>query len=357
MAGRLGLLLLGCLLGLGTLEAVLRAVGTIPEVENPLYSFHRSDPLLGWIGVPRIRQRFVRPAFDVLVEHTGEGFRRPSPPPDPTATRRVLVLGDSYVWGWGVGQGEVFTDRLQTILGPGVAIHNRGVNAYSTAQQLLVLEREATAGSFDEILVVFVPNDFDDNLDEKAGRRPGFVLGKDGLVARNQPPARLMNPVARLLKRSRALGWIDRGLTGLIGGSRGRPVPEDWPPGNPWLGYHAASQEAVELMSALLLRMARVAEATGARLRIVILMESPNATQLRLLCSQRGLDCLDLAPQMTASEAEESLYLDGDGHWTPSGHRRVADLLAPHLRLPGKQESRGASLSGARPGSRSRPDR
>lgn len=343
VAGRLGLLLLGCLLGLGTLEAVLRAVGTIPEVENPLYSFHRSDSRLGWIGVPGIRQRFVRPAFDVLVEHTEEGFRRPSPPPDPTATRRVLVLGDSYVWGWGVGQGEVFTDRLQTMLGPEVAIHNRGVNAYSTAQQLLVLERESASGAFDEILVVFVPNDFDDNLDEKGGRRPGFVLGKDGLVARNQPPARLMNPVARLFKRSRALGWIDRGLTGLIADPRGRPTPEDWPPGNPWLGYHAASPEAVELMSALLLRMARVAEATGARLRIVILMESPNAGQLRLLCSEGGLDCLDLASQMTASEAEESLYLDGDGHWTPSGHRRVADLLAPHLQSPPESQGPGST--------------
>lgn len=338
MAGRLGLVLFGCLLGLGGLEVGLRVVGTIPEVENPLYSFHRSDPLLGWTGVPGIRQRFVRPAFDVLVEHTEEGFRRPSPPPDPSAPRQVLVLGDSFVWGWGVDQGEVFTDRLQRALGGDVAIHNRGVNAYSTAQELLLLERESSQGAYDEILVIFVPNDFDDNLDDKQGRRPGFVLGNDGLVARNQPARRLMNPVARLLKRSRALGWIDQRLMSLTGGPRARATPEDWSPGNPWLGYHTASEENVELMSALLVRMARLATAADAKLRIVILLESPNADQLRALCSRHQLDCLDLAPALSALEHGGDLYIERDGHWTTAGHQRVADLLVPHLRVPRKPD-------------------
>jgi len=41
-----------------------------------------------------------------------DGARRPD------ATEHVLFLGDSFTWGWGVSQGEVFTDLLQRRFAP-----------------------------------------------------------------------------------------------------------------------------------------------------------------------------------------------------------------------------------------------
>jgi len=57
--------LAGALLAGAALELVLRIAGAPPAVANPLYGFHRSDPALGWIGTPGLRQRFARAAFDV----------------------------------------------------------------------------------------------------------------------------------------------------------------------------------------------------------------------------------------------------------------------------------------------------
>ena len=116
-------------------EVMLRTINVVPEVANPLYSFHESDPVLGWRGRPDVRLRFRRAEFDTLIEHGPDGWRRPDPPAPADATRRVLFLGDSFTWGWGVAQGEVFTDRLQQRL-PSVAVVNRGVNGFGTAQSI-----------------------------------------------------------------------------------------------------------------------------------------------------------------------------------------------------------------------------
>src|SRR5574341_1842125 len=111
--GRLLLALLSLLLTLLMLELGLRLFDGPEDAAHALYSFHRSDPVLGWIGQPNLRKRFVSREFDVIVEHDASGFRRPEPEAPAAPARRILVLGDSFTWGSGVGQGELFTDQLQ----------------------------------------------------------------------------------------------------------------------------------------------------------------------------------------------------------------------------------------------------
>ena len=118
LIAHLALVLMGVLLaGLGT-EVTLRVTDAVPEVESPLSGSHQSDAYLGWSGKPNLRLRFRRPEFDALVEHDAEGWRQPKPPRPAVPTSRILVLGDSFTWGWGVSQGQVFTDLLQAALPP-----------------------------------------------------------------------------------------------------------------------------------------------------------------------------------------------------------------------------------------------
>jgi hypothetical protein len=203
-------------------EVLLRTIDMVPEVANPLYSFHESDPVLGWRGRPDVRMRFRRAEFDALVEHGPDGWRRPDPSPRVGATRRVLFLGDSFTWGWGVAQGEVFTDRLQQRL-PSVAMVNRGVDGFGTAQEYLLLQRELAQTHYDAVAVMFFQNDLTDDVDPKSGRRPLFELDGEKLVPRNQPPRPLMSALERLFKEhSRAIDLI-AGPWGPSG--EGRPPP------------------------------------------------------------------------------------------------------------------------------------
>lgn len=323
---RLLLIGFGVALALGLLEIGLRAVGTVPEVENPLYSFHQSEPTLGWIGVPEIRQRFVREDFDALIEHTAAGFRRPDPPVPEGAPKNVLVLGDSFVWGWGVGQGEVFTDGLQRRLGSGVAVHNRGVNGFGTSQQLLLLRLELDRRQYDEVLLLFIDNDFADNLSSKKGRRPYFELDGDRLVPQNQPPRRLMSPIAYFVKRSLAIAWIDHRISTLVA----RMTRAISPPGRDEDHEETESRptpEQVATTAALLREMRRLCEAYGAGLTVVVAQERPARETLLEICGEEGLACVDLLPTLSARDDSGDLYLQNDGHWSVAGHRAVAEAL------------------------------
>jgi lysophospholipase L1-like esterase len=325
------------------LEVALRAGGAPPAVASPLHGFHRSDPVLGWAGAPSLRQRFVRPAFDVLVEHGADGFRRPDPAPPGSARERLLVLGDSLVWGWGVGQGELVTDHLQRALAPDVAVANRGVNAYATSQELLLLERELERGPWSRVLVFFTPGDVADNVDGKRGRRPIFVLEGDRLVPRNQPPAPLLGPWRRWWKdRSRAYLWLElvgnrmrqalsRAASSEAGGPREARALPGWP-----------------VTARLLAEMAGRARAAGAAFHVVYVpsdgelaaaARDPRAeavhARLAQLADAEGLPLVDLTAELLASSHGRRLRFATDEHPDPRGHRLIAAALLDALARAG----------------------
>ena len=91
----------------GIAEVGLRIAGYDRTYVNPLHSFHERDPRVGYCGKPDFVGRFYSTQFDVVVAHDSDGFRRQevrNKASDPA--NRIFVLGDSYVWGWGVGQGQ-----------------------------------------------------------------------------------------------------------------------------------------------------------------------------------------------------------------------------------------------------------
>jgi lysophospholipase L1-like esterase len=78
-------------------------------------------------------------------------------------TMRILVLGDSVVFGWGVREEETFTRRLGELLtertGRPVETVNTGVCSYNTRQEEAFLERHGDALAPDAVLLVYVDND------------------------------------------------------------------------------------------------------------------------------------------------------------------------------------------------------
>lgn len=119
--------------------------------------------------------------------------------------RRVLVFGDSFVFGVGVDEEHLFTSHLERLLGPGVEVVNMGVSGYSTDQEYILFQDLGEKLDPDLVILVVCDNDFSGNTEDFAYERyykPYFELASgDRLTLRG-------NPVPRLSRSQRAKLWL-----------------------------------------------------------------------------------------------------------------------------------------------------
>lgn len=340
MIRRLGLILLGVFLALLGLEVALRVSDPVPEVGSPLFSFHENDPYLGWVGKPNVHLRYHRPEFDTLVRHDDGGWRQPEPPPPADAARRILVLGDSFTWGWGVSQGELFTDRLQARLPPSVAIHNRGIIGFGSAQEYLLLKRELATTHYDAVVLMFFINDLADNTDGKDGHRPYFELVEGALLPRNQPAMARTSPVQLFLKEhSRAYLFIEFELGLLKRRFAGEADDERRYKEAGAVDFH--DLPAYGVTARLLNEMNRLARQHGAQFFLVYV---PQRSEFELaapypyvravhamvddIAGREQIPLIDLSPSFRdQAAAGRQLVYPIDAHWNAAGHQLAAETL------------------------------
>lgn len=107
---------IGLLLAVLAAEALLRLSPRLrPEAATP--GLERREGGLA-LGPPAAVRRHVRNSgdFDVRVTYNALGLRdRREPAQAPPGT--VFVVGDSFAFGWGVEEGERFSDRLEAMTG------------------------------------------------------------------------------------------------------------------------------------------------------------------------------------------------------------------------------------------------
>jgi len=70
------------------------------------------DPYLGWKGVPNLDCILNERLFKIEIRHNSQGFRdRERTIVKPPGCFRILAVGDSFTWGWGVRQEQIYTNR------------------------------------------------------------------------------------------------------------------------------------------------------------------------------------------------------------------------------------------------------
>jgi lysophospholipase L1-like esterase len=89
-----------------------------------------------------------------------DGFRSVPALPDPGAAR-IVVLGDSYAFGYGVDDDETFAQRLAELLRGRAEVRNWGVPGYNLAQQVELLRVRGPEAAPDIVVVALHPNDFE----------------------------------------------------------------------------------------------------------------------------------------------------------------------------------------------------
>jgi lysophospholipase L1-like esterase len=152
---------------------------------------HSYDADAGWICRPGLDVRYAQPSsFDVAVRTNARGLRdRELAFEKPSGIRRIAVVGDSCVWGYGVETEEMISSRLEQLL-PATETINLGANGYSTVQELVRLETEGLRYAPDWVVLGFCWNDLEDNFDDKDGGRPVVRVDADGSIEIVNRPVR-----------------------------------------------------------------------------------------------------------------------------------------------------------------------
>lgn len=286
---------------------------------------------LGWTLRPSAVQRFRRDGFDTIVRSNRLGFRGPEVAQKPPGVFRYAVLGDSYAFGWGVEEEEAYLAQLETLLASSASDRGRyevvsgALPGFGTYQRMAALERLLPYG-LDGIIVEFsASNDViddwraapyvPDRMGEYQARGTQFTAIERFLVRRSRlarltashsMPLRLWiegrRPVN--LERTRRL-WetlLDRASI------LGLPVVVVVNP----------SRTQVTEVGKLVSWLAH----TRYGLR-------PNAMIWELI-EERRLNAVDGEAVFDQATAEGP-FLGHDAHWTPAGHRRLAEALAGTL--------------------------
>jgi hypothetical protein len=147
--------------------------------------FCRFDSELGWAPLHNITALHKKGALSGLVHQNEYGLRGPDGMQlkKTAGKRRILVLGDSYAWGYGANQNELFS--APEVHGTNDEILNFGVSGYGTDQEYLFYLREGTKFAADEVVVAFTPyNDVANNLAPKqyGYLKPYFTLENQQLI-------------------------------------------------------------------------------------------------------------------------------------------------------------------------------
>jgi hypothetical protein len=335
----------------------------------------RLDAELGWSLRPGVAGLRSDEPWQADVRTNASGFRDVEHAGKAAGVTRVVVLGDSFVFGSGVRQDETLTYRLAALLGPTFEVVNLGVPGYGTDQALLTLRRWGPRLSPDVVLAGFFWNDVMENATGEiyGMQKPRFVLERGdenenvngGLTLVPPRESRGPSPFARLDAflegRSHLWSLARRAFPGTRSGSEPeeRPVMLD-------LSLRAAppSRSAeFALTGALLRAVAREARGLGAAPLVFTVpprflvddavkehvlgiyglgpgaLDPDGFFRVKEACARGNVPVVDLLPPFrSAAAAGEALFLPAAGiHWSAAGHALAARSLEAGVRASGRR--------------------
>ncbi len=268
--------------------------------------------------------------------------------PRPPGIERVLVLGDSMVFGVGVRPEETLPGQLGRFLAPAEVI-NAGIFGYNLDQEISMLEEVGPRYRPDVVISCFVHNDIDN-----------WGLGEGGAVPEirssrfDPPPADLWSSRLASLLLADPFDADRLNLLPAAGGVRGwlaahsrlylfsytRLRTHSWSmtsgeQANPIVAAPTCQSRAViwEPLRQRYRRLRETTERLGATLRVVILggalWEGRPLARLHDTLRQEGIPFLDLTPLWSDRQHYARTWsLGWDPHPNAQAHELAADLVA-----------------------------
>lgn len=287
--------------------------------EAPLVRRH---PVAGYAARPKL-DRFSKRCRDRVIHYstTAEGFRITAEAAADELRPHVVLLGDSYVFGWCADDRDTLGYQLAERLGAPVV--SLAYNGYGTDVQLVLLRDHLERVGPANVRAVVVLSTSNDVTDVLAARRlgrakPYFVQAGSGFAER---PA-VWSWRDYLLDES----WLANAV--LVPAVIHPVIPSSVP----------ADQAAV-LVCHLLGRIGTLCAEAGIPLaRLFFPIPRPRRepsigpAELLAACAAADVSLEDISPLVITAEAPLEQLVAADGHhWNRAGNARVARLIAERL--------------------------
>jgi hypothetical protein len=248
----------------------------------------------------------------------------------------MVLYGDSQAFGWGLDEGERFSNIVEQE-STNLEIWNRSVPGYGLDQAIISYEQNNPPFA-DEILLLVSDNTLQ-RIHSRfiyAKYKPVFVPDQSrGLMM--LPPLGVRNAMINIMYRvlspfylpyflQTQLSILQQTFRSLSGSASNPP-----PSANP-------SSIAGELALSMLRRASITARERNQRLTLV-LAELPPADQSAVvgLCNEIGITYFEIDPLRAIGNIpriglDESIFGEGDGHWTAKANQIIAAQLLLQIR-------------------------
>jgi len=235
---------------------------------------------------------------------------------------RVVFLGDSFTWGWGVPNGVRYTDYLEAMY-PQYQIVNAGINGYSTVQEMLLLKKYRQKMMPDLVVLQVFHNDFIENLETQGVYAKPYLDWQQDFV--------LKKPSSKMTGEhwgSDALLWIANHTyfyRQIVVASYVALTKKDES------GTELPSDEKIlagAMKVALETLMSYCREENMPLLIISSDLQIYQRAVLESITRERGVAYYDLTEKVFPGKKDFSLH-DHAGHWNAYGHQLVANFIGP----------------------------
>jgi hypothetical protein len=316
------LVVAGCAAAVGLAEGVVRLID--PHARDYVIpgGFFIIDPAIGWRLRPQTTVVHKTRYFGATYTTNNLGYRDTPRTIDKQQGRtRILLYGDSLIFGWGVAGAERFSSLVEAER-PNVEVWNHAVPGYGLDQQVLAYEKDGQGLNAD-VVVFFVSRVTVERT--RTGYlyrkyKPQFVLDssqKLKLIPVPQEATQWTSALYRFLSPWYLPYFLDRRIAMVkeVFNRRARSERDQ-----------NASQDSplTQVAWLLLERAADVARVRGHRLVLLAHPPPPAWGALEAFCAERGIGIVTIDFPKDRASVSFGQY---DRHWNARGNRLVADGL------------------------------
>jgi len=300
--------------------------------------FCRFDRELGWAPLENITGMQGVDGKRFVVHQNEFGLRGPDDMQlkKKPGKKRVLVLGDSYVWGFGANQQNLFTEP--DVHRTNDEIINFGVSGYGTDQEYLFYLQKGQRFEVDQVLLALtLYNDVENNLAsvQYTRQKPYFTLEGDRLVLHNEHVRDkwFRSFSNELNRRSRVCNLASEGFVGLTNAlfpKRRKPELD--------VTVSETDRAGIELTIALIKKLKDAVTARGAEFGIVFIpyqphidKHSPNNHPFTPFFAEGlariGVTYREPYPEFLKTALNGVHLFNPDHHFTSEGHALFAKFI------------------------------
>jgi hypothetical protein len=165
---------------------ILRTPG-VPE-----HGHAEHDALLGWVNRPDVHlPDFYGPGLEVRINSQRFRSSLDFTHVVPSGKRRIICSGDSFTFGYGVGNNQTWCQRLEAI-GPSLETINMGLGGYGVDQAYLWYMRDGAQFDHQLHLFALLTDDFRRMRSDRfmGYGKPLLIVQQDSLAVANLPVPR-----------------------------------------------------------------------------------------------------------------------------------------------------------------------